>query len=145
MVKIVFRSGWLKTAVFSFLVTFLIFFVEFLPPGANVFKFDDFMSPVDGSTHHEPFLDQIQNETLGFQETFMISLPSRTDKRDAFALGAALSEIKYTHLDGVNGEEITAKALPHVSLEPSAAFGELINVIDNGPKSDGPRLLACPS
>lgn len=59
--------------------------------------------------------NDVQNETLGFQEVFVISLPSRTDKKDTFALQAALSSIKYTEIDGVDGQTVPIKALPHVS------------------------------
>lgn len=45
----------------------------------------------------------------------MVSLPARTDKQDTFAMQAALSGILYTQMDGVIGEEVPAKALPHVS------------------------------
>jgi hypothetical protein len=70
--------------------------------------------------HHASFvkdkvLQHIQNETLGFQEIYMISLPIRTDKRDTFAMQAALSSIKYTQIDGVDGQMVPPKALPHVS------------------------------
>jgi len=49
-----------------------------------------------------------------FEEAYMISLPNRTDKRDAFAVQAALSRISYTHVDGVDGSKVPAKAIPHV-------------------------------
>ncbi len=57
---------------------------------------------------------RVPNETLGFQEVYMISLPSRTDKRDAFAMQAALSGITYTQMDGVDGHDVPEKALPFV-------------------------------
>jgi hypothetical protein len=60
-------------------------------------------------------LQHIQNETLGFQELYMISLPTRTDQQDTFAMQAALSSIKYTQIDGVDGQMVPPKALPHVS------------------------------
>jgi hypothetical protein len=63
----------------------------------------------------DQMLQQIQNETLGFQELYMISLPTRTDKRDTFAMQAALSSIQYTQIDGVDGQTVPANALPHVS------------------------------
>lgn len=57
---------------------------------------------------------RVQNETLGFQEVYMISLPSRTDKRDAFAMQAALTGFTYVQMDGVDGREVPEKALPFV-------------------------------
>ncbi len=61
----------------------------------------------------------IQNATLGFQEIYMISLPERTDKQDTFAMQAAFSGISYNQRDGVYGNEVPAKALPHVRLAGS--------------------------
>lgn len=49
-----------------------------------------------------------------FQEVNVVSLPDRTDKRDAFAVQAALSGILYTHVDGVDGSSVLSKALPYV-------------------------------
>lgn len=57
---------------------------------------------------------RVQNETLGFQDVYIVSLPSRTDKRDAFAMQAALSGITYTLMDGVDGRQVAEKALPYV-------------------------------
>lgn len=57
-------------------------------------------------------LYDVQNNTLGFQEVKMISLPLRGDKQDAFAMQAALSGIYYDVVDGVIGSTIPKKALP---------------------------------
>jgi hypothetical protein len=59
-------------------------------------------------------LDHVKNGTLGFQNVYMISLPTRTDKQDSFAMQAALSGILYTQLDGIDGSLVPPKALPHV-------------------------------
>ncbi|TVY47724.1 hypothetical protein LOCC1_G002397 [Lachnellula occidentalis] len=52
------------------------------------------------------------NETLGFEKIFVISLPSRTDRRDGLALAAAVSNIKIDFIDGVKGDEVPDKAIP---------------------------------
>lgn len=48
-----------------------------------------------------------------FQEIQLISLPSRDDKRDAFAVAASVSGLDFGITDGVNGEDISPKALPY--------------------------------
>ena len=44
----------------------------------------------------------------------MITLPERRDKRDAFAVQAALSGIMYRQVDGVDGQKVPEKSLPYV-------------------------------
>ena len=57
-------------------------------------------------------LNDVFNETLGVQQVFMLGLPERRDKRDAFAVQAALSKIRYTQVDGVKPSEIAPNSLP---------------------------------
>ncbi|KIW84386.1 hypothetical protein Z517_03636 [Fonsecaea pedrosoi CBS 271.37] len=71
----------------------------------------------------DDFAPRVQNETLGFQEIYMISLPGRTDKQDAFAMQAAFSEISYTQVDGVYGHEVPVKALPHTMSQSANVIG----------------------
>ncbi|KAI1124004.1 hypothetical protein F5Y10DRAFT_250650 [Nemania abortiva] len=59
----------------------------------------------------------IYNSTLGFEKIFVISLPSRTDRRDGITLAAALSGIELEFIDGVDGAAIPEKALPHTSKQ----------------------------
>ncbi|KAK4043896.1 hypothetical protein C8A01DRAFT_31994 [Parachaetomium inaequale] len=62
----------------------------------------------------------ILNSTLGFQHIFAINLPWRTDRRDALALAAALSELDITWVDGVAGIDVLEKVLPG---DPSSRKG----------------------
>lgn len=64
-------------------------------------------------------LAQVLNDTLGFQEIYLISLPTRTDKQDTFAMQAAFTSLRYTVMDGVDGSTVPSKALPHVRTLPS--------------------------
>ncbi|KAI0516784.1 hypothetical protein F5B22DRAFT_606489 [Xylaria bambusicola] len=64
----------------------------------------------------------IYNRTLGFEKIFVVSLPSRTDRRDGMSLVAALSDIDFEFIDGVDGASIPDKALPEYS-----AIGRLDN------------------
>ncbi|KAH7021516.1 uncharacterized protein B0I36DRAFT_377340 [Microdochium trichocladiopsis] len=57
-------------------------------------------------------MDALYNDTLGFTKVIAISLPERTDKRDALSLSSALTGFKITWQDGVKGETIPDKALP---------------------------------
>lgn len=58
-------------------------------------------------------LDNVQNRTLGFQEIKVISLPTRTDKHDAWALTASLTGFDYRLVDGVDSTKVSDKALPY--------------------------------
>ncbi|KAJ1325490.1 glycosyl transferase family 25 [Microdochium nivale] len=54
----------------------------------------------------------VYNSTLGFEKVFTISLPNRTDKRDALSLMSALTGFRITWIDGIRGASIPDKALP---------------------------------
>ncbi|OAL23793.1 hypothetical protein AYO22_06112 [Fonsecaea multimorphosa] len=58
-------------------------------------------------------MDDAMNSTLGFAKVFVISMPERSDKRDAFSLQARLSNISFEVRDGVAGADVSVKALPH--------------------------------
>lgn len=47
---------------------------------------------------------------LQFEKIFVISLPSRTDQRDAMSLAAALTGIDVEYVDGVTN--VSSQALP---------------------------------
>jgi hypothetical protein len=90
----------------------------------------------------DPSIYNVQNETLGFQEVYMISLPARSDKRDAFAMQAAVSGITYTQLEGVDGHKVPAKALPYVCMRPTVGVSSADLHLDHGPKCQCHRMLA---
>lgn len=52
---------------------------------------------------------------LQFQKVFVLNLPERPDKLDAFALASTLTGFTADIIPGVRGEEVVNKALP--SLE----------------------------
>lgn len=117
-----------KYFAFAFLFTIIFLGLWLQPMYLGVVSLSDPANPltrhVDASRRKfdaNPYTNdrsiyRVQNETLGFQEVYMISLPARTDKRDAFALQAAFSGITYTQVDGVDGHDVPEKALPHVGL-----------------------------
>ncbi|KAI0011332.1 glycosyltransferase family 25 protein, partial [Xylariaceae sp. FL0662B] len=50
--------------------------------------------------------EDVLNSTLGFSKIFVINLPSRTDRRDAMALTGAVSNLSFTWIDGVSGDQV---------------------------------------
>lgn len=42
----------------------------------------------------------------------MVSLPSRTDRRDGMTLQASLGGLRFEFIDGPTGSELNAKAIP---------------------------------
>ncbi|KAL8645384.1 MAG: hypothetical protein Q9226_007329 [Calogaya cf. arnoldii] len=61
-----------------------------------------------------PFGD-VKNSTLGFERVFVINLPERYDKLDAFTLASSLTGFSNEVIEGVKGATIVNKTLP--SLE----------------------------
>ena len=58
-------------------------------------------------------LDYVLNRTLGFQSIFVISMPFRSDKHDAWSVMTSLFDLDYELIDGVDGATVPAKALPY--------------------------------
>ena len=48
---------------------------------------------------------------LQFQKILVVSLPSRSDRRDGMVLNAALSNIQIEFIDGVLGQDVVDKAI----------------------------------
>ena len=61
---------------------------------------------------------------IKFEKVFVLSLPSRSDKRDAFAIQASLTGFDYHMRDGVDPTTISPKALPPVSCGRSSSCRE---------------------
>jgi len=57
-------------------------------------------------------LCKFPNLVLQFQKVFCLSMPARSDKRDAMALGTFLTGIDMEWASGVAPEEIPLKASP---------------------------------
>src|SRR6186713_1088528 len=104
-----------RFSITGFVVTSLLFFYFHRPSGHPV---DSKRSP---STKYTPAIANVQvapedpswspgnvedvlNSTLGFEKVFVVSLPERSDKRDAFGLQARLSNITHEIRDGVPGD-----------------------------------------
>ncbi|KIH86906.1 hypothetical protein SPBR_08388 [Sporothrix brasiliensis 5110] len=73
-----------------------------------------------GWTHHgrgrgrerHKLLADVANTTLGFQEIFVVNLPSRTDRSDAIALAASLTNLKLTFSPGIDSQTVQDRVLP---------------------------------
>ena len=115
----------LNLVVLGLIVALIIFYTSFRVPSSEGQDEPDLAHlghdhsqghRVPQSSPNDRSIYRVQNETLGFEKIYMISLPGRSDKRDAFAMQAAFSDMTYTQMDGVYGDEVPVKALPHVRL-----------------------------
>ncbi|CAJ2507256.1 Uu.00g084420.m01.CDS01 [Anthostomella pinea] len=71
------------------------------------------LGATDSAVSPDPDLTRdIYNSTLGFEKIFVVSLPSRTDRRDSIILAAALSNIEFEFIDGVDGSLIPDTVIP---------------------------------
>ncbi|KAH8693419.1 hypothetical protein GQ44DRAFT_635170 [Phaeosphaeriaceae sp. PMI808] len=68
--------------------------------------------------------DPIQNSTLGFQQIFTLSLPSRTDRRDAITLMSSITGFETEFVDGVLGQYIDKRAYPYELDMPMTSLSE---------------------
>ncbi|KAL8414586.1 hypothetical protein RB594_005713 [Gaeumannomyces avenae] len=57
-------------------------------------------------------LAAVANDTLGFDKVFAINRPSRSDRRDSLSLAAALTGVRLSYSDGVDGSEVEERVLP---------------------------------
>ncbi|KAK7204909.1 hypothetical protein BZA70DRAFT_166579 [Myxozyma melibiosi] len=100
-------------AFVSVVVAVLVALSLFLPLlGPSRVSFEASSSSLQSSSSHDPLAD-IQNSTLGFGSLILLSLPSRTDRRDAVTLIADHTNITITKvIDGVRTEDIDERAYP---------------------------------
>ncbi|CAJ2502572.1 Uu.00g099660.m01.CDS01 [Anthostomella pinea] len=86
------------------------------------------------ASSHRDLLDDINNSTLGFQNIYVIGLPTRTDRRDGMRLQAALSNMDIEFMDAVYPKDVLDKAVPAMSADklqgpPLGTWRAHINVI----------------
>ena len=48
-----------------------------------------------------------------FEKVYVLNLPERSDKRDAFSLAASLTNVTVDYIDGVKGDTIVNQSLPN--------------------------------
>ncbi|KAI1778895.1 glycosyltransferase family 25 protein [Hypoxylon cercidicola] len=56
--------------------------------------------------------ENVFNKTLGFFNIFVINLPPRTDRRDAMVLSGAVSNLSFSWIDGVTGDQVPDHSIP---------------------------------
>jgi GR25 family glycosyltransferase involved in LPS biosynthesis len=69
----------------------------------------------DSTRGSKDLLDDVYNNTFGFQKVFVVNLASRTDRRDGMTLQAALSNVDIEFVEGPDGKTIVDKAIPKTS------------------------------
>jgi hypothetical protein len=60
---------------------------------------------------------------LQFQKIFVINLPERTDKLDAFSIVSSLTGFAVKVIEGVKGQDVQNKSLPALEGLPTAEAG----------------------
>ena len=55
----------------------------------------------------------IVNDAPQFEKILVLNLKERGDKRDALSLASSLTDMTFDYVDGVRGEEVVNKSLPH--------------------------------
>jgi hypothetical protein len=84
--------------------------IQQLPTDASIPG--DVSSPGNAKTNPAGNLNDVLNRTVGFQEVFVVTLPQRTDRLDAFSVQAGLSDISFEVAHGVDGKKVLDKVLP---------------------------------
>ncbi|KAK9385363.1 hypothetical protein V1515DRAFT_608417 [Lipomyces mesembrius] len=72
----------------------------------------DAADDIKSATHQAALAKHAHNSSLGFGEIVYISMPDRTDRQDAMNLLSSFAGIKIKLIPGVNGSEISPKAIP---------------------------------
>ncbi|KAL8737016.1 MAG: hypothetical protein Q9181_002103 [Wetmoreana brouardii] len=62
--------------------------------------------------------DDARNATLGFEKVFVINLPERYDKLDAFSIAASLTGFTHEVIEGIRGSTVVNKTLPTLENLP---------------------------
>ncbi|TLD20685.1 hypothetical protein PspLS_08631 [Pyricularia sp. CBS 133598] len=79
----------------------------------------------DEQLRFEHLEQSISNSTLGFQKILVINLPSRTDRRDAISLAAALTNFTVEYIPGIDGSEVQERVLPADSRDKHIKKGNV--------------------
>ena len=94
------RSIYIRLVLFLFLLVFI------YKNAAAKGQFPNFLSKATGP--------HIANQTLGFEKIYVLNLPSRSDRRDAIELMAAITDIKIDFSPAMKGEDVEEVALVFV-------------------------------
>ncbi|KAI4120958.1 MAG: hypothetical protein LQ338_006653 [Usnochroma carphineum] len=78
---------------------------------------DPFAIPLKGKAPLGSSAD-VKNSTLGFERVFVINLPERYDKLDAFSLASSLTGFTHDVIEGIKGSTVVNKTLPTLENLP---------------------------
>lgn len=62
---------------------------------------------------------------LQFGAIYVINLPARTDRRDAYALMSSMTDLKLDYIEGKLGSEVPDKALPPPASHTTQRSGNI--------------------
>ncbi|KAL6252988.1 hypothetical protein RBB50_000707 [Rhinocladiella similis] len=68
-------------------------------------------------------LNDVFNETVGFQQVRVVSLAERSDKRDAMSMQLRFTNISFDFVDGAVGANVSPKVLPYTMKIRAGAVG----------------------
>lgn len=63
-------------------------------------------------------------DTIQFEKVYVVSMPTRSDRRDSLTLAAAATGMRIEFIDGMHGEDVIDKALPPNNQEHRAGLNE---------------------
>jgi len=86
--------------------------LSFLAYSTALFDSIDLAALAHSTLDSDNALDDIYNDTLGFEKIFILSLPERLDRRDGLVVAAAVSNISVDFIDSVRRDSIPDKVLP---------------------------------
>ncbi|KAL0933556.1 glycosyltransferase family 25 protein [Colletotrichum truncatum] len=77
------------------------------------------------STSYSGLMNSIGHSTLGFEKILVVSLPSRTDRRDSMVLQSSLNNLDIEFIDSVAGDTVVEKAIPKTTEHDRLSNGAI--------------------
>ncbi|KAI4247808.1 MAG: hypothetical protein L6R42_009541 [Xanthoria sp. 1 TBL-2021] len=110
-------------SVFGFLAFSITRPAENIPPltqpaSSGVFTADDGSFILEKGLLPAGSSERVKNSTLGFERVFVINLPERFDKLDAFSLASSLTGFSHDVIEGIKGATVVNKTLPSLDNLP---------------------------
>ncbi|KAM4065909.1 glycosyltransferase family 25 (LPS biosynthesis protein) [Hirsutella rhossiliensis] len=107
------RTGWAFGVVAFFFVILILHNSRRLAASGSLLQFPTKVKAPE-TQGQDRLLDDIYNSTLGFEKIMVVSLPSRTDRRDGMVLQSALTHMSIDFIDGLSGSAVPEKAIPKI-------------------------------
>ncbi|KAL8998075.1 MAG: hypothetical protein Q9188_006172 [Gyalolechia gomerana] len=99
--------------------SFVFFFTRSQTPTQSFAHSDSPHTSTTSSTQRRPPLGSsadVRNATLGFESVFVLNLPERHDKLDAFSVAASLTGFTHHVIQGIKGQDVVNKSLPSLEM-----------------------------